>query len=396
MTVVIFCHSISSCWNHGNAHFLRGVARELLAAGHTVDVHEPANGWSRTNALADGGAAALAEGSALVPGLRVHRYGPDGPDLDRALDGADLVLAHEWNEPALIAALGARRAQGGRFLLFFHDTHHRAVTAPDEIGRFDLVGYDAVLAFGEVLRDVYARRGWGRRVFTWHEAADTALFRPLVRDTETDLVFIGNYGDGERDAELRQFLMEPVATLGIAARVHGVRWPEAARAALAAHGLAYAGWLPNHRAPEAFARARVTVHVPRRPYAETLRGIPTIRVFEALACGIPLVSAPWDDAEGLFPPGSYLTAPDGATMTAALAGLLADRDQADALARTGLAAIRARHTCAHRVAELLAIVAHLRGVQPSPAPSRTASPSAELSASSPAPHSTELIRTAAS
>ncbi|RAI35903.1 glycosyltransferase, partial [Rhodoplanes serenus] len=130
MTVVIFCHSISSCWNHGNAHFLRGVARELLAAGHTVDVHEPANGWSRTNALADGGAAALAEGSALVPGLRVHRYGPDGPDLDRALDGADLVLAHEWNEPALIAALGARRAQGGRFLLFFHDTHHRAVTAP--------------------------------------------------------------------------------------------------------------------------------------------------------------------------------------------------------------------------------------------------------------------------
>ena len=44
----------------------------------------------------------------------------------------------------------------------------------------------------------------------------------------------------------------------------------------------------------------MTVHVPRRPYVDALPGIPTIRVFEALACGIPLVSAPWRDEEGLF------------------------------------------------------------------------------------------------
>ena len=50
------------------------------------------------------------------------------------------------------------------------------------------------------------------------------------------------------------------------------------------------------------------MHVPRGPYAEALPGIPTIRVFEALACGIPLVSAPWDDCEGLFQPGrDYLS-----------------------------------------------------------------------------------------
>ncbi|MDC7785489.1 glycosyltransferase [Rhodoplanes sp. TEM] len=377
MKIVIFCHSLESCWNHGNAHFLRGVARELLRAGHAVAVHEPAEGWSRTNAVADGGPHALAQAADLVPGVAVQRYDAAGPDLDEALDGADLVLAHEWNEPGLIAALGARRAADGRFLLFFHDTHHRAVTAPEEIGRFDLDGYDGVLAFGEVLREVYLKRGWGRRVFTWHEAADTALFRPLVRAHERDLVFIGNYGDGERDAELKSFLMEPVAALGLAARVHGVRWPEAARAALLARGIEYAGWLPNHRAPEAFARARVTVHVPRRPYAEALRGIPTIRMFEALACGIPLISAPWDDAEGLFPDGSYLKVGDRDGMTAALAAVLRDRDRAEDLARTGLAAIRARHTCAHRVAELLSIAASLRGdrmpASPAPAePSRIA------------------------
>ncbi|MFX9521798.1 glycosyltransferase, partial [Acinetobacter baumannii] len=77
-------------------------------------------------------------------------------------------------------------------------------------------------------------------------------------------------------------------------------------------GVAYKGWLPNARAPEIFARHRVTVHVPRRFYVDMLPGIPTIRVFEALACGIPLVSAPWSDAEGLFRPGrDFLFARDG-------------------------------------------------------------------------------------
>ena len=112
--------------------------------------------------------------------------------------------------------------------------------------------------------------------------------------------------------------------------------------------------------PLAFARHRVTVHVPRRPYVEALPGIPTIRVFEALACGIPLVSAPWRDAEGLFPEGSYLQAEDGEAMERQLAAVLADPDLRRSLAETGLAAVRARHSCAHRVDELLAIDAQIR------------------------------------
>jgi spore maturation protein CgeB len=100
--------------------------------------------------------------------------------------------------------------------------------------------------------------------------------------------------------------------------------------------------------------------VPRRYYATILPGIPTIRVFEALACGIPLVSAPWDDAEGLFQPGEdYLTARNGAEMASWLAALRDDAGLRDELATNGLATIRARHTCAHRVDELLGIVAQI-------------------------------------
>ena len=131
--------------------------------------------------------------------------------------------------------------------------------------------------------------------------------------------------------------------------------------ALAAYGARYRGWLPNARAPEVFARHLATVHVPRRFYVDQLPGIPTIRVFEALACGIPLVSAPWQDAEQLFRPGQdYLVARDTAEMTRHLRASSADPGLRTAWWQAGLATIRARHTCAHRVDELLVIVGALR------------------------------------
>ncbi len=274
-------------------------------------------------------------------------------DLEDALGEADVVLVHEWTDPDLVARIGEYRIRGGRFLLLFHDTHHRAVTSPDELDGFALDGYDAVLAFGEVLREIYLARGWGRRVFTWHEAADTALFRmPPLAAKDTDLIWVGNWGDGERDDELRTFLLEPIARLDLCARVYGVRYPRSLLGELARHGIEHGGWLANHRVPEAFARARLTVHIPRRPYVAALPGIPTIRMFEALACGIPLISAPWNDLEGLFPPGCYLTASHGGDMADAISSLLRDPELALELARNGLHAIRTRHTCRHRVAQL--------------------------------------------
>jgi spore maturation protein CgeB len=229
------------------------------------------------------------------------------------------------------------------------------------MAELDLDGYDAVLAFGEVLREVYLRRGWARRAFTWHEAADTALFRPLpAQDKDIDLIWIGNWGDDERSRELETLLINPATRLRLRTRIHGVRYPAPVRDMLVACGIDYAGWLPNHRAPAAFARARVTVHVPRRPYTAALPGIPTIRVFETLACGIPLVCAPWPDDECLFPTGSYLTAGSEDAMADAISALLADSDLARHLVSNGLQSIRERHTCAHRVVELLGILDALR------------------------------------
>lgn len=369
MKVVYFTHSLDSCWNHGNAHFLRGVLRELVARGHRVEAWEPKDAWSRANLVADHGEAGLEPWRRAYPELSSTRFSrPE--QVERALDGADLVIVHEWNDPALVAAVGRARARGGRFTLLFHDTHHRAVSEPDGIRAFDLSGYDGVLAFGETLAEVYRRWGWEGRVFVWHEAADIRLFHPpSVEQPREGLIWVGNWGDGERTKELERFLFAPARAAGLPLDIHGVRYPPEALKTLRRYGVRYHGWLANAAAPAAFARHLATVHVPRRFYVEQLPGIPTIRVFEALACGIPLVSAPWSDSEGLFRVGEdFLMVRDGAAMTAALRDLAADADLRRSLVAHGLETIRARHTCAHRVDELLAVVRRLGGAAAVPSP----------------------------
>jgi spore maturation protein CgeB len=363
MRFVLFTHSLVSDWNHGNAHFLRGVVGELISRGHEIRVYEPADGWSRQQLLADVGPEAIARFHGAFPELTSHAVDLDTLPLDEALAGADVVIVHEWNPHSLVARVGAHRAKGGRYTLLFHDTHHRSVTDVTAMARYDLDGYDGVLAFGEVIRQRYLSLGWARRAWTWHEAADTRVFKPGSGiDRGTDLIWIGNWGDGERSGEIQSYLIEPVRDLQLSATIHGVRYPAAALRRLADAGIRHAGWIANYDTPAAYARHRMTVHIPRSPYVRSLPGIPTIRVFEALACGVPLISTWWHDAEHLFTPGEdYLVATDPREMRAHLAAVTADQDLRRSLVEHGLAAIERRHTCAHRVNELLGIIEGVRG-----------------------------------
>lgn len=357
MRIGLFYHSLVSDWNHGNAHFLRGIATELIARGHEIRIFEPANSWSRVNLISEYGDRPIRAFENRYTALHSMQYSLDNLNLNRMLDGTDLVIVHEWSDHSLVRAIGEHHQRNGDYLLLFHDTHHRSATAPESMAAYDLSGFDGVLAYGEAIRQIYLQRGWAKCVWTWHEAADTRVFHPIAGQSEEgDLVWIGNWGDDERTGELHEFLIEPARELGLKTRVYGVRYPETALTALANARIQYRGWLPNYKVPGIFARFRVTVHVPRRPYATALPGIPTIRPFEALACGIPLVSAPWEDAEGLFTPGEdFLFARNGEEMRDHLRNLLNDPELASALARHGRETILTRHTCAHRVDELLAI-----------------------------------------
>jgi spore maturation protein CgeB len=357
MRFVMFYHSLVSDWNHGNAHFLRGVATELLERGHQVAIYEPEDGWSYSNLVAEHGQWPIRQFRENYPHLKSARYERNSINLAEVLDGADVVIVHEWTSRDVIQKIGEHRQSSGRYRLFFHDTHHRSITAPETLGVEHLSKYDGALVFGESLRREYLRKEWSPRVWVWHEAADTRTFTPRKAHPEGDLVWIGNWGDDERTAELQEFLLAPTRELKLRTRVHGVRYPAAALEQLQQSGACYSGWVPNFLVPETFARFRFTVHVPRRPYCAQLPGVPTIRVFEALACGIPLICAPWDDCEHLFTAGSdYLVANNRAEMIDLARELLNNEKLRLQLAEHGLKTIEARHTCRHRVDELLEIL----------------------------------------
>ncbi|HEY4011348.1 MAG TPA: glycosyltransferase [Acidobacteriaceae bacterium] len=360
-----FAHSLRSDWNNGNAHFLRGLLRALHCAGNEVTAYEPESAWSIDNLLAEGeGPKALDRFTTLFSDLDIQTYAADDTNelWRERLRGMDLIILHEWNPPELASLLVNLKEELG-YSLLFHDTHHRASSSPESFAQLGLKQFDGVLAFGRALEMIYRERFCLNNVWTLHEAADTTNFHPLQEIMREPLVvWIGNWGDGERSREIRDYLLQPAEALAPEARtrIYGVRYPQEGLESLRAHGVEYAGYLPNFDAPLVYAGATLTVHIPRQQYTQVMDGIPTIRVFEALACGIPLVSAPWRDNEELFRQGDFAMATSPREMLDGMRTLLREPHLAQEQAARGMETVLARHTCAHRAAELIDIVKEIR------------------------------------
>jgi spore maturation protein CgeB len=372
--IAYFAHAVRADWNNGNAHFLRGLLRALGQLGHDVRVFEPADEWSIRNLREEPrGEQALRQFDETYSDLRVITYRPAGADPLLAsplvqdqpgwrsfLRETDFVILHEWNPAALADQLLELRSELG-FRLLFHDTHHRASSSPEQIAQLRIDRFDGVLAFGEALRTIYRKRFNIARVWTLHEAADVTVFHPLDPIPKVDdVVWIGNWGDDERSAEICKFLLRPAAELPeYRFTIYGVRYPQQALAALEFARVHYGGYLPNLDSPAAYAASRITLHIPRQQYRLAMNGIPTIRVFEALACGIPLVSAPWNDTEHLFREDDFTMVHTTQEMVAALRTLLCDPKAARQQAARGLETVQARHTCRHRAEQLTSICEEL-------------------------------------
>jgi spore maturation protein CgeB len=354
-----FYHSVVSDWNHGNAHFLRGLVRALQARGHTVTCYEQADNWSLANLLATS-PTAIGEFAERFPDIRFERYTLDAhleSYLRPRLASADVVIVHEWNEPTVIRLLGKLSAQLGKPALF-HDTHYRVVLDAEYRAQLDLEAFTHILAFSPSVAERYRELGF-RNVSVLHEAADTSVFGPRTVARHTDVVFVGNYGDDDRSAELEDFVFTPrLALPQLRYAVYGVRYPQHVVARLDGElDIHYGGWLPNTAVPDVYSGARVVLHVPRRQYVELLPGTPTIRVFEALACGACLISLPWSDTDRLFDAGldfAVVRTPD--EMRATIDWLTRDDGARTAIANHGRQTILSRHTCGHRADQLLELL----------------------------------------
>ncbi|MCA1648483.1 MAG: glycosyltransferase [Chloroflexi bacterium] len=301
----LFYQSLVSDWNHGNAHFLRGLMRALQARGHPTVCYEQADNWSLSHLL-ELNPMAVSQFRDRFPDLSFETYDLGNLELfvRERLAGADVALVNEWNAPDVIRAIGRLASELGVTALF-HDTHYRVVLDEDYRRQLGLEQFAHILAFSPSLAERYGALGL-RSVTVLHEAADTSVFAPLDVRQSTDVVFVGNYGDGDRSAELEDYVFGPRARLpGLRYAVYGVRYPEHVVARMNDDlDIRYGGWLPNVEVPAVYSAARVVLHVPRRQYVELLPGTPTIRVFEALASRACLISLPWADTDGLFDAGA--------------------------------------------------------------------------------------------
>ena len=325
-------------------------------------------GASRTSSR-EHGQAPLDEFAARVSGCAATRYDRRRSTSTRALDGADLVLVHEWNEHALVARdRRASRAHRRAIALLFHDTHHRSVTDPARWRRYDLPHYDGVLAFGDVhARPVpRARAGRSARVDVARGRRHARL--PPAPDAEREAATWSGSATGATTSAPRS------CTSSCSSRSRRSACARASTAcAIREHALARAA---RRRASTTAAGCR-TIDVPRGVRAlprDRARAAPAVRrarcpASRRFACSRrwPAASrwsrAPWDDAEGLFTPGERLSGRaqrrrDAARTCERAVATIASCALQLARARPARRSWR-RHTCAHRVDELLAIVAEL-------------------------------------
>jgi len=198
----LFYQSVISDWNHGNAHFLRGLMRALQARGHSVVCYEQVDNWSLTNLL-QSNPRAIEDFSSAFPDLHYERYSLSGFDrwVDDRLAEADIAIVHEWNDPSVIKHIGESGVRA-----FFHDTHYRVVLDEAYRSSLGLENFEGILAYSPSVAERYCALGF-RKVFVLHEAADTTVFKPEPVEKNTDVVFVGNYGDGDRSDELEDFVI---------------------------------------------------------------------------------------------------------------------------------------------------------------------------------------------
>jgi spore maturation protein CgeB len=362
LRIHLFAHSLVSDWSHGSAHFLRGLARSLMQMGHGVRCHEELGSWSLINLVRteqERSIDAIDQFRQQFRELDIHFYEvKDGlrEYLRVELRNAEIVLIHEWNEPALVNAVLSLKEEL-RFKALFLDTHHRAYTRAGEMLKFHLHLFDGVLAAGEPIRKIYTD-GFGiRRAWTFHEAADIDHFFPRPAQAKTaDLVWIGNWGGEARSVEMEEFLVKPASELlDFKVQAYGVRYPAEAVDWMLDAGIDYRGYLPDLEVPRVYAEASLALHLPRKQYTNGLAGVPSTRIFEALACGATLISAPWEDLENLFGKDDFVRVKDTEEARTQMSLLLEDENARNEIAANGLKTIRARHTCRHRAEELTQI-----------------------------------------
>ncbi|WMJ73714.1 glycosyltransferase [Cytophagaceae bacterium ABcell3] len=361
MKIRMFYPSMVSEWNFAGAGFLRGMVSEFLHRGEDVKVFEPVRSECIENLVACYGDAPVKEFKSFYNNRLISNfYETEKFQPEEILDDCDLVIVHVRTDPEIIRKIGEHRKANPFYKLLFHDSSHKVMTEKEGSVIASLQNYDGVLAGCNYLREMYLKNGWADKAWVWHEAVDSRIFYPRESESkEGDLVCVGNWGNGERFDGLKNFFLKPAERLQVSSTLYGVGYPEDFIKKCDSCNITFKEWIAAYKIPHVFAGHSVAVHIPKKSYLESVPGKPANGIFEAMACGIPVVSAPWEDTDGLFAQGLDYIVADAREIESKIQELLLDKERAAETARNGLRVINKKHTCWHRLKTLFKICRQL-------------------------------------
>ena len=351
MKIVVFGLAITSSWGNGHATTYRALIRALHARGHRIDFFERDLEWYRDNR------------DLPAPDFcRLHIYDEWQqvlPDARRELRDADLAIVGSYAPDALAATREVFDSQAEVKAFYDIDTPI-TVAALRERGGTDYLtrelipGFDLYLSFtgGPMLRELEAVFG-ARRAAAMYCSFDPEQYhpRPPSRRYRSDLSYMGTYAP-DRQPKIDELFNEPARRLPgqsflLAGPQYpkGLRWPKNVRRIM---------HLNPRWHPLFYSSSRLTLNVTRRDMVQAGYS-PSVRLFEAAACGATIVSDNWPGLDTFLLPGREVLLPASAED---VVRYLHDVDECE-LRRIGMAAherMMAEHTSDHRAQQLEVLV----------------------------------------
>jgi spore maturation protein CgeB len=355
MRLAIFGLTVTSSWGNGHATLWRALIRALGRDGHQVLFFERDQPYyARHRDLTE------------LPGCEVILYRDWASVLPRAQEAlreCDVGMVTSYCPDGVAAADLVRGSNAPVKTFYDLDTPvtleqlERGREVP-YLGEAGLRGLDLVLSYtgGAALAELKQRLG-AQRVAPLYGSVDPAAHRPVepVDDLRCEFSYLGTYAADRQDALERLFLAPARHRKDLRFIIGGALYPADFPWS---NNLWYREHVPPPLHPAFFSSSRITLNVTRAAMAR-MGYCPSGRLFEAAACGAPMVSDDWEGMEAFFAPGrEILVAHDTADVLELLS--LGDAE----LARIRDAArerVLEEHTAAHRARQLVALLQEAAG-----------------------------------
>jgi spore maturation protein CgeB len=341
--LVVLGLSLSSSWGNGHATTFRALLKAFATRGHDILFLERDVPWYRDNR------------DVTDPDYCRLEYYADLADLDRwsgEIAGADAAIVGSYVPEGVAVARYVQRTARG--VTAFYDIDTPVTLAKLERGYFEYLspevipGYAIYLSFtgGPTLRHIEQHYGSpaARPLFC---SVDPEAYPPLDVSKEWALSYLGTYSP-DRQPVLERLLIEPARRLPhlrfvVAGPQYpaGIAWPA---------NVERIDHLPPAEHPGFYSASRFTLNVTRADMVKA-GWSPSVRLFEAAACAVPVISDKWDGLGELFAPEREIHLADGSDD---VVRILSEASEADAAAmgRAARARVLAGHTAAHRGEEL--------------------------------------------